>query len=125
MLEFSQIDVSLRALAEPTRRALMERLSLGPASVSDLARPFDTTLAAIAQHLQVLEESGLVRSEKVGRVRTCAIDPKGLEALSDWIFERRRLVERRLDRLGDVLDEMAAAEAAASKASSPSTSGDE
>jgi DNA-binding transcriptional ArsR family regulator len=123
MLEFSKIDTSFRALAEPTRRALVERLSLGPASVSELARPFDTTLAAIAQHLQVLEESGLVKSEKVGRVRTCAIDPQGLEALSDWIFARRRLVERRLDRLGEVLDEMAAAKAADN--SPPSASGDE
>lgn len=108
MLNVSQIDAALRALAEPTRRAMVERLSLGPASVSDLARPFDVTLAAVVQHLQILEEAGVVRSEKVGRVRTCSIAPGGLDAVADWITARRAAVERRLDRLGQVLDEMAA-----------------
>ena len=115
MLNQSQIDVSLRALAEPTRRAMVERLSFGPATVSDLARPFDMTLAAVVQHLQVLEESGLVRSEKIGRVRTCALAPGGLDGLADWIAARRAQVERRLDRLGAVLDEIAQAETPATE----------
>jgi DNA-binding transcriptional ArsR family regulator len=105
MLEHSTIDTILRALAEPTRRTIVERLSRGPASVSDLARPFDMTLAAVVQHLQVLEESGLIRSEKVGRVRTCRIEPGGLKAVSDWVAERRALMERRFDRLGEILAE--------------------
>jgi DNA-binding transcriptional ArsR family regulator len=105
MLKYQDVDGSFKALAEPTRRAIVERLSRGPASVSDLARPFDMTLAAIVQHLQVLEESGLVRSEKVGRVRTCRIELGGLNTLTDWVAERRALIERRLDRLGEILSE--------------------
>ena len=110
MLNLSPLDGTLRALAEPTRRAMVEQLTFGPATVSDLARPFDMTLAAVVQHLQVLEESGIVRSEKLGRVRTCSIAPGGLDSLADWITARRTAVERRLDRLGDVLDEIAASE---------------
>jgi DNA-binding transcriptional ArsR family regulator len=105
MLNKVDIDRSFRALAEPTRRALIERLSRGPASVSDLARPFPMTLAAVVQHLQVLEESGLIRSEKVGRVRTCSIEAGGLNTLADWFAERRTRIERRLDRLGEILTE--------------------
>lgn len=110
MLNLSQIDTTFRALAEPTRRAMVERLTFGPASVSDLARPFEMTLAAVVQHLQILEEAGIVQSEKVGRVRTCSIAPGGLDCVADWITARRAVAERRLDRLGQVLDEMAAAE---------------
>src|SRR5882757_9101902 len=105
MLKYLNIDSSFRALAEPTRRAIVERLSRGPATVSDLARPFDMTLAAVVQHLQVLEESGLVRSDKAGRVRTYRIEPKGLGPIADWVAERRSLMERRLDRLGELLAE--------------------
>jgi DNA-binding transcriptional ArsR family regulator len=105
MLKHSHVDDSLRALAEPTRRAIVERLSRGPATVSDLARPFDLTLAAVVQHLQVLQDSGLVKTEKIGRVRTCRFEPAGLKALTDWVSERRNLAERRLDRLGDILSE--------------------
>jgi DNA-binding transcriptional ArsR family regulator len=105
MLKHLNIDGSFRALAEPTRRAIVERLSRGPATVSDLARPFEMTLAAVVQHLQVLEESGLVHSEKLGRVRTYQIEPKGLAPLADWVAERRALMERRLDRLGQLLAE--------------------
>jgi DNA-binding transcriptional ArsR family regulator len=105
MLNHSAIDNSLRALAEPTRRAIVERLSRGPASVSDLAKPFPMTLAAVVQHLQVLEQSGLIRSEKVGRVRTCRLKAGGLNTLADWVAERRTLMERRLDRLGEILAE--------------------
>jgi DNA-binding transcriptional ArsR family regulator len=101
----SAVDAVFHALAEPTRRALVERLSSGPLSVSDLARPFDLTLAAIVQHLQVLEQSGLVRTEKVGRVRTCRVEPAGLHLAEHWLAERRTRWERRLDRLGELLDE--------------------
>jgi DNA-binding transcriptional ArsR family regulator len=105
MLNNAAVDRVFHALGEPTRRALVERLSAGPMSVSDLAQPFDVTLAAIVQHLQVLEESGVVQSEKVGRVRTCRLDPDGLRLAERWIAERRSLWERRLDRLGDLLAE--------------------
>lgn len=105
MLKHFDIDGSLRALAEPTRRAIVERLGAGPASVSDLARPFAMSLAAIVQHLHVLEESGLIASEKIGRVRTCRIETRGFGALADWIAERRNAAARKLDRLGAILDE--------------------
>jgi DNA-binding transcriptional ArsR family regulator len=96
------------ALGDPTRRVLVARLSQeGPMSVSELGRPFDLTLAAVVQHLQVLERSRLVRTEKVGRVRTCWVEPNGLDIAAAWLAERRALWERRLDRLGDVLAEEA------------------
>ncbi|HEX6500702.1 MAG TPA: metalloregulator ArsR/SmtB family transcription factor [Micromonosporaceae bacterium] len=97
------LDRVFHAVADPTRRAIVERLTRGPASVSDLARPLPMSLAAVVQHLQVLEGSGLVRSEKVGRVRTCRLDPAGLRAAEDWLHGRRTDWEDRLDRLGDVL----------------------
>jgi DNA-binding transcriptional ArsR family regulator len=99
------IDRVFHALGDPMRRAIMERLSQGPLSVSRLAEPLDITLAAVVQHLQVLEESGLVQTEKLGRVRTCSIDPAGLSAAEKWIGERRSTWERRLDRLGELLAE--------------------
>jgi DNA-binding transcriptional ArsR family regulator len=105
MLNNSAVDRVFYALAEPMRRALVERLSAGPMSVSDLAQPFEVTLAAIVQHIQVLEESGVVRSEKVGRVRTCRLEPEGLKLAERWISERRSLWERRLDRLRELLSE--------------------
>jgi DNA-binding transcriptional ArsR family regulator len=95
------------ALGDPTRRALVARLSRGPMSVSELGRPFGITLAAVVQHLQVLERSRLVRTEKAGRVRMCWIEPTGLDVAAAWLAERRALWERRLDRLGDVLAEEA------------------
>jgi DNA-binding transcriptional ArsR family regulator len=106
MLNHTTIDRSLRALAEPTRRAIIDKLCQGPASVSDLAKPFAMSLAAVVQHVQVLEDSGLVSSEKVGRVRTCRIEAGGFDALGDWIAQRRSLVERQLDRLDTVLAEL-------------------
>jgi DNA-binding transcriptional ArsR family regulator len=99
------IDRVFHALADPSRRVIVERLSSGPASVSDLARPLPMSLPAVAQHLQVLETSGLVRSRKVGRVRTCEIEPDALGPVEQWISARRSSWERRLDRLGDYLDE--------------------
>jgi DNA-binding transcriptional ArsR family regulator len=99
------LDLAFQALADPTRRVMVERLSRGPASVSELAQPLAMSLPAVLQHLQVLEASGLVRSEKVGRVRTCRIEPKALHSAEQWISERRTIWERRLDRLGDYLAE--------------------
>src|SRR5918995_1911457 len=92
------IDRVFRALADPSRRVILERLSHGPASVSQLARPLPMSLPAVVQHLQVLEASGLVRSEKAGRVRTCRIEPLALRPVERWIGDRRAAWERRLDR---------------------------
>jgi DNA-binding transcriptional ArsR family regulator len=99
------LDLTFHALADPTRRAMVDRLTLGSASVSELAEPLAMSLPAVVQHLHVLEASGLVRSEKVGRVRTCRIEPKALRSAEQWISERRTSWERRLDRLGDYLAE--------------------
>jgi DNA-binding transcriptional ArsR family regulator len=97
------LDRLFHALADPTRRAMMERLSRGPAPVSELARPLPMSLPAAMQHLGVLEAAGLVRSEKVGRVRTCAIEPQALSQVEQWIDARRSEWEQRLDRLGEYL----------------------
>jgi DNA-binding transcriptional ArsR family regulator len=97
-------EAVFHAIADPTRRAMLERLSRGPASVSELARPLPISLAAVVQHLQVLEASGVVRSAKVGRVRTCQLEPTGLRMAEDWLRRQRTAWESRLDRLGDYLD---------------------
>src|SRR4051794_5936756 len=99
------VDRVFHCLGDPTRRAIVERLTAGPLSVSSLAAPLEITLTAVVQHLQILEESGLVRTEKTGRVRTCSLDMVGLAVLEQWIRDRRSLWERRLDRLGDLLAE--------------------
>ena len=99
------LDPVFQALADPTRRAIVDRLSRGPASVSSLAAPFTMSLPAVMQHLQVLERSGLIRSEKVGRVRTCRIEPVAMQTAEQWIAERRATWERRFDRLGEYLAE--------------------
>jgi DNA-binding transcriptional ArsR family regulator len=99
----AKVDRVFHALGDPTRRAILEKLSQGPVSVSRLAEPLQLTLAAVVQHLQVLEESGLVHTEKVGRVRTCRIEPKGLSVAKRWLDDRRTLWERRFDRLGTFL----------------------
>lgn len=99
------LDQLFHALADPTRRALVEQLSRAPAPVSELARSLPMSLPGVMQHLQVLEASGLVRSEKVGRVRTCRLEPEALRTAEGWISERRAGWERRLDRLGDYLAE--------------------
>ena len=99
------LDRVFHALADPTRRIMVERLSQGPASVSELAQPLDMSLPAVIQHLQVLEASGLVRSEKAGRVRTCRIERAALRTAEHWIAGRRATWELRLDRLGDYLAE--------------------
>ena len=97
------LDRLFHALADPARRAIVERLSRGPAPVSELARPLPMSLPAAMQHLGVLEVAGLVRSEKVGRVRTCAIEPRALSQAEQWINARRIEWEHRLDRLGEYL----------------------
>lgn len=99
------IDRILHALGDPTRRALVEKISEGPMSVSRLAEPFGITLAAVVQHLQILEECGLVQTEKVGRVRTCRIEPSGFSVAAKWISDRRSMWERSLDRLASFLAE--------------------
>ncbi|MCU1260860.1 MAG: transcriptional regulator, ArsR family [Bryobacterales bacterium] len=99
------VDRVFHALGDPSRRAIVEKLSEGPMSVSRLAEPLNITLAAVVQHLQVLEESGLVQTEKVGRVRTCRIEPAGLAVVEQWVGDRRSMWERRLDHLGDLLAE--------------------
>ncbi|HEX5782169.1 MAG TPA: metalloregulator ArsR/SmtB family transcription factor [Solirubrobacteraceae bacterium] len=101
----SPLDRVFQALADPSRRLMVERLTRGPASVSELAQPLEMSLAAVVQHVQVLESSGLVRSQKVGRVRTCTIEPAGLRTAEQWITERRTSWEHRLDRLGGFLAE--------------------
>jgi DNA-binding transcriptional ArsR family regulator len=97
------LDRVFHALADPARRAILERLSRGPERVSELAKPLPMSLPATMQHLSVLEAAGLVRSEKVGRVRTCAIEAKALSQAEQWINGRRMEWEQRLDRLGDYL----------------------
>jgi DNA-binding transcriptional ArsR family regulator len=111
------VDDILHALADPTRRVIIEQLGQGAASVSDLATPLPMSMPAVMQHLKVLEDVGLVRSEKVGRVRTCHLEVAMLTTVQDWIAERKRTWESRLDRLGALL----AAESAANP-ESPSDS---
>src|ERR1700759_3387468 len=98
------LDRLFHALADPARRAMVERLTFGPAPVSELARPLPMSLPAAMQHLGVLEEAGLVRWEKVGRVRPCSVEPQALRLAGGWIDQRRIEWERRLDRLGDYLE---------------------
>ena len=106
MLKYAdRVDDIFHALADPTRRSIVDRLCSRPQSVSELARPLAMSLPAVVQHLRVLEASGLVRSEKVGRVRTCRVEPAALRAAEGWINERRTEWERRFDRLADVLAE--------------------
>jgi DNA-binding transcriptional ArsR family regulator len=101
----ADLDRAFRALADPSRRLIVERLARGPASVSELARPLAISLPAVLQHLQVLEASALVASEKAGRVRTCRIEPETLRQVEGWVAGQRTIWERRLDRLGDYLAE--------------------
>jgi len=106
-MEKSRVDIDrvFHALGDPTRRAIVEKLTERPYSVTALAIPLEITVTAVGQHLQLLEESGLVRTEKVGRVRTCRLEPSGFSALEQWIQNRRSSWERSLDRLGNLLDE--------------------
>ena len=100
-----ELDRVFQALADGTRREMVERLVRGPATVGELAKPFAMSLPAVMQHLQVLEACGLVRSAKVGRVRTCRVEPAVLRLAEDWIGRQRTAWERGLDRLGDFLQQ--------------------
>ena len=108
--EAPDLDRVFHALADPGRRLMLERLGQGPASVSELGRPLSMSLAAVVQHVQVLEASGLVRTQKLGRTRTCSLEPATLQSAERWISERRGFVERRMDRLGTYLNDTALAE---------------
>jgi DNA-binding transcriptional ArsR family regulator len=99
------LDRVFHALTDPSRRAMLERLSLGPATVSELAEPLEMSLAAVMQHLRLLEDSGVVQSEKVGRVRTCRLEAAALAGAEQWIQDRRAGWRAALDRLGDFLAE--------------------
>ena len=104
------LDRTFQALADKSRRTMVERLTLGPASVSELAEPLTMSLAAVVQHVQVLEACGVVKTEKVGRKRMCRIERAAMTAAEQWITDRRRGWEARLDRLGDVLHDAATGE---------------
>jgi DNA-binding transcriptional ArsR family regulator len=104
------LDRTFQALADRSRRSMVERLTSGPTSVSELARPLAMSLAAVLQHVQVLEACGVVKTEKVGRTRMCRIEPAAITAAEQWFTDRRRDWESRLDRLGDVLSEEATSE---------------
>lgn len=105
MLQQQPLDLAFQALSDPGRRAMVERLSLGPASVSELAKPLPMTLSAVVQHLKVLEEAGLVKSRKVGRVRTCSLEMDAIAQLERWVSERRRFWEQQYDQLEAYLAE--------------------
>lgn len=100
------LDVIFHALADPTRRRMIERLTRGSASVSELARPLSISLPAVVQHLQVLETATLVTTEKSGRVRTCSLNTRALSRAESWLTGRRRAWQDRFDRLGQYLEEM-------------------
>jgi DNA-binding transcriptional ArsR family regulator len=97
------LDLMFHALGDGSRRAMVERMARGPASVTELARPFDMSLPTVVQHLGVLETAGIVTSTKVGRVRTCQLVVEALNPAAEWISRQRLPAERRLDRLGDFL----------------------
>ncbi len=101
----TQVDRVFAALGDPTRRAILERMSKNPIPASQLVKPLGMTLAGVVQHLQVLEACGLIHSRKVGRVRTCRIEPKGLTLATQWLADRQAQWERRLDALAELLDE--------------------
>jgi DNA-binding transcriptional ArsR family regulator len=108
--ETIDLDRTFQALADKSRRTMVERLTLGPASVSQLAEPLTMSLAAVLQHVQVLEACGVVKTEKVGRTRMCRIEKQTMTAAEQWIADRRRGWENRLNRLGDILNEIATTE---------------
>ena len=110
MIQAAAVDAVFLALSNPTRRKVLERLSVGPATVSELAAPFDMQLPSFVQHLSVLEESRLVRSKKRGRVRTYEIAPKRFRVAEDWLAERRQLWEARLDRFDQYVKQLKAKE---------------
>jgi DNA-binding transcriptional ArsR family regulator len=104
MVQSREIDRALGALADPTRRAILERLGRGSATISELAEPFGISLTGVKKHVRVLEEAGLASTEKVGRVRRCSLGPRRLEDVEEWVQMYRRMLDERLDRFGELLE---------------------
>jgi DNA-binding transcriptional ArsR family regulator len=107
MVQFNQIDRTLAALADPTRRQVLERLGHGSATVTELAEPFSISLTGMKKHIRVLEDAQLVHTEKTGRSRHCTLGPARLDDLQQWMDSYRRVVEQRLDRLGRLVERRA------------------
>jgi DNA-binding transcriptional ArsR family regulator len=104
MVQYSEIDRTFAALADPTRRAVLEQLGRGPASITDLAEPFGITLTGMKKHVKLLEDAGLVTTEKVGRTRRCALGPRRLDDVRDWVELYRQMLDERLERFGALLE---------------------
>ena len=104
MVQYRSVDLSFAALADPTRREILERLSRGPQSISQLAEPLGITLTGVKKHIRVLEQAGLVQTRKVGRVRQCELGPDRLEYVEQWVNDYRQAVEERLDRMAELLE---------------------
>ncbi|MCK9686830.1 ArsR/SmtB family transcription factor [Scleromatobacter humisilvae] len=119
MLQHQTLDRVFQALSDPSRRAIVDRLSQGDASVSELAKPFAMSLAAVVQHIQLLEASGLIRTQKTGRVRSCHLDRDVLSQAETWLSQRRAMWEGNLDRLGEVLAQQKAERARAAACIDP------
>ena len=104
MVQYSEIDRTFAALADPTRRAVLEQLGRGPASITELAEPFGITLTGMKKHVKLLEDAGLVSTVKVGRTRRCALGPRRLDDVRDWVELYRQMLDERLDRFGALLE---------------------
>lgn len=104
MVQYSPVDRTLAALADPTRRRVLERLGLGTATITELAEPFGISLTGMKKHVRVLEDAELVTTEKVGRERRCSAGPRGLDDVLEWTTGYRRMLEERLDRFGELLE---------------------
>ncbi len=104
MVQYSQLDRTFAALADPTRRGILERLGRGSATISELAEPFDISLTGVKKHVAVLEEAQLVMTEKVGRARQCSLGPARLDEVETWVESYRRMLNERLDRFGELLE---------------------
>ena len=104
MVQYPLLDRSFAALADPTRRGILERLGRGPATISDLAEPFGISLTGMKKHVRVLEEAELVTTEKVGRARQCSLGPRQLDDVQAWMDDYRRMLDERLDRFGELLE---------------------
>jgi DNA-binding transcriptional ArsR family regulator len=104
MVQYPQIDRTFAALADPTRRAVLERLGRGSATITELAEPFGISLTGMKKHVRVLEDAELVTTEKVGRARQCSVGPRRLEDVQEWTETYRRMLDERLDRFGELLD---------------------
>jgi DNA-binding transcriptional ArsR family regulator len=104
MVQYPQIDRTFAALADPTRRGVLERLGRGGATITELAQPFGISLTGMKKHVRILEEAELVTTEKVGRTRTCSLGPRRLDDVREWIDSYRRMLDERLDRFGELLE---------------------